>query len=391
MQHYREGAIEIEIGDAFFRQSSRVARDISVLMAFMQVKSAQKSNKTLRWLDLMSGTGIRALRWTLEACQDANIRTTLGKSLNLWVNDADVDLESLLNRNFLPLRPLGISYQISNDYADSLLSRAYSEKFFFDLIDIDCFGSPNYLIGSALKVLTFEGVLMLSSTDGRSPTGHERKAAIRNFAAASRTHPASWEMALRHQLAVIAREAWMRGFGLEPLISLSDGKIFRVFVRLKRKSSFEEERNLGLIARCTKCGEQASQSLLSLRDWPLCNCAYEKPQWSVSGPIWLGSIQSKVVISQLLQLANIINKSISINCLKTLQKLSLDEGSKGFCWSTSELAKLLGLSKQPSLAQLISALEAKGFQACRSAVMPGQLRTNASIKDLLRISSAMGL
>ena len=53
--------------------------------------------------------------------------------------------------------------------AEVLLARAFVEKRFFDLIDLDAFGSPSALIQLVLQVLAFDGVLLLASTDGRPP------------------------------------------------------------------------------------------------------------------------------------------------------------------------------------------------------------------------------
>ena len=41
--------------------------------------------RPLRWLDLMAGCGIRALRWGLEALANPAVET------ELWINDGDPD------------------------------------------------------------------------------------------------------------------------------------------------------------------------------------------------------------------------------------------------------------------------------------------------------------
>ena len=112
--------------------------------------------------------------------------------------------------------------------AEVLLARAFVEKRRFDLIDLDAFGSPSALIQLVLQVLAFDGVLLLASTDGRSPTGHDRRGAIRHFGAAARVHPASWEMALRLQLGCWPGRpgCWVRG--IQPLLAFSEGRTFRL-------------------------------------------------------------------------------------------------------------------------------------------------------------------
>ena len=184
----------------------------------------------------MAGCGIRALRWGLEALPE------VGSGVALWVNDADPDRLPLLKTNLAPLASRVQVLKLSAMPAEVLLARAFAEKRFFDLIDLDAFGSPSALIQPVLQVLAFDGVLLLASTDGRSPTGHDRPGAIRSFGAAARAHPASWELALRLQLGLLARQAWMLGRGVQPLLAFSEGRTFRLAVRLARRPTAAEDR-----------------------------------------------------------------------------------------------------------------------------------------------------
>ena len=374
--HYREGAACLQTGPGFFRKDSRPSRDLSVLLAIHQASEAQRP---LRWLDLMAGCGIRGLRWGLEALPETR------PELELWLNDADPDRSSLLASNLQPLQELrGVSLTTTSWAAERLLRKAYLDQTFFDLIDLDAFGCPNALLQSALAVLRFDGLLILASTDGRSPTGHDRVAAVRHFGAAARAHPASWELALRLQLAVLAREAWQLGRGLEPVACFSEGRTFRLAVRLRQRLCADEETQLGLLARCQRCGDQAVQSLLKLSGWRACLCTDGQGRWAVTGPLWIGPLQKPDLLAQLLQLADSQPFSLSSAGRRLLQRLQRDSGLPVCCWSTAELASRLALAGPPSLEALVQSLRAAGHQACASAVMTGQLRTNASLAELLQ-------
>ena len=374
--HYREGAACLQIGDGFFRRESRPSRDLSVLLAALQVSQAQRP---LRWLDLMAGCGIRGLRWGLEARQIAQ------QQVELWVNDADPDRGSLLAANLQPLRSAsGLTLRTSHLAAERLLRQAYLDQSFFDLVDLDAFGCPNVLLQSALAVLRFGGVLIVASTDGRSPTGHDRSAAIRRFGAAARAHPASWELALRLQLAAIAREAWLLGRGVEPVACFSDGRTFRLAVRLRHRASAREEEQLGLLARCERCGDQSVQSLLKLSGWRSCACEDGLGRWAVTGPLWTGPLQSPLQLQALLDLDPMLPGSLSPAGRNLLQRLQQDAGQPVCCWSTAELAKRLGIGGPPALAALVAALRTQGHHAHASGVMAGQLRTDAPLAVLLQ-------
>jgi tRNA (guanine26-N2/guanine27-N2)-dimethyltransferase len=382
--NYREGYAALELDAGFFRPDSILARDFSVLMAASQFQD-QKREKNLCWLDLMAGCGIRALRWGLEATlMPSELKSSL-KEVAIWVNDADFDRRSLMERNLRPLLKKEIALVIKSDLAEVLLAKAFLDKCFFDLVDLDCFGSPNHLLQPVMKVLAHEGILMLSSTDARSPTGHDRLAAIRSLSASARAHPAAWEIGLRFQLAAVARQAWLLGRGIEPLASFSDGRTFRIYVRLKKRLSEKEETQMGFLSRCEKCGAQSAQTLLKLAEWNKCRCSHGDQSLTINGPLWLGPLQSANFLAKTKKLYKATSLPIVEGSQKFIDRLMVDIGLPLFSWSANDLARRLALDSPPSLEFMINSLRSEGYQAFRNAVVPGQFRTNAAVGELLRI------
>ena len=375
----------LDLGEGFFRPDSRPSRDLSVLLAAWTLQ--QRQGRACRWLDLMAGCGIRALRWGVEALSAGEHPDT---AVDLTVNDADEDRQTLLLRNLQPLRSGPISLRCLHQPAEVLLRRAYLDRHHFDLIDLDAFGCPNGLLQATLEVLAWNGVLLLVSTDGRSPTGHDRSAAVRRFGAAARVHPASWELALRLQLAALAREAWLLGRGLQPLACFSDGRTFRLAVRVTKRAAAKEEQQLGFLARCDACGDQAVQTLLQLQGWRACACGAGRGRWAVSGPLWLGPLQAPAVIAELVSLAGSLPETLSSEGRRLLQRLEDDPGVPSTCWSTAELAHRLQLPGPPPIRALVADLQAAGFHAGCSGVMAGQLRTDAPLDSLLQICRHQG-
>ena len=66
----------------------------------------------------------------------------------------------------------GVKWQVCNSEATRLLLKCQLERNFFDLIDIDSFGSDSLFIGPALSALRYGGLLYLTCTDGFSSGGH---------------------------------------------------------------------------------------------------------------------------------------------------------------------------------------------------------------------------
>lgn len=362
----------MELGHGFFRPASRPSRDLGVLLAAELAEVGP-----VRVLDGMAGCGIRGLRYGLEAGAAA-----------LWANDADPDRLPLLQANLRPLEEKG-TIQCSSHTAQQLLAGCLQRRQRFELVDLDAFGCPSALVPLALEAVAFGGVLYLASTDGRSPTGHDRPAAVRSLGAAARAHPASWELALRLQLGVLARAVWAMGRGLEPLFSFSEGRTFRTAVRLLRHPLAGEERELGLLAHCHGCGDQQVQPLLTLRGWTACACACAEAAPSaplaVSGPLWLGPLQDGVMLRAMQARAGSLPGSLSQAGARLLARLANDPGWPARCWPTAGIGRCLGQGAPP-LQPLVQALRQEGFQAQASGVMDAQVRTDAPWPLVLRLA-----
>ncbi len=369
--HYCEGAVRLGTGAGFFRPDSRPSRDFGVLL--LRVLGAAGP---VRLLDAMAGCGIRALRGAVE-----------GGAAAVWANDADPDRLPLLEAN-LAAAPAGVERCLTAHTAQRLLADCLVQCRRFELVDLDAFGSPTALLPLALEAVAFGGILYLASTDGRSPTGHDRPAAVRRLGAAARAHPASWELALRLQLGSLARAAWAMGRGLEPLLSFSEGRTFRTAVRVRRQPAAGEEKGLGLLAHCHGCGDQQQQSLLRLGRWAPCGCRGAAPPLAVSGPLWLGPLQHPPTLAAMLAEAERSPQTLAPAGRRLLERLHDDPGESARCWSTAAIGRALGQGPPP-LVPLVAALRSAGWSAGVSGVMAGQLRCEAPWPQIL--ATAAGL
>lgn len=387
--HYCEGAARLQLGGGFFRPDSRPARDLGVLLLADLVRTRSSSASVVApvaVLDAMAGCGIRALRYGLEA-----LLTTPGAEL--WVNDADPDRLPLLQRNLAALAPLGLQVQPGSQTAQQLLAACLLQRRRFDLLDLDAFGCPSALVPLALEAVRLDGLLYLASTDGRSPTGHDRSGAVRRLGAAARAHPASWELALRLQIGVIARAAWAQGRSIEPVLSFSEGRTFRTAVRLRRHAAGCELAQLGLLAHCHGCGDQQVQPLLQLRQWRPCLCGPSPPPLAISGPLWIGPLQHQPTLARLQVLADADDPALAASLVpesrRLLGRLLDDPGDLPRCWPTSSIGRQLGAGAPP-LQALVAQLQQQGFRAGISGVMPGQLRSDAPWAEILQSAARLG-
>ncbi|MFN5696708.1 MAG: N2,N2-dimethylguanosine tRNA methyltransferase, partial [Cyanobacteriota bacterium] len=328
----------------------------------------------LRVLEARAGGGSRARRYGQA-----------GGAPGGWANDADPDRLPLLQANLRGLPP-SVTHRITAVTAQHLFAGCLQRQERFELVDLDAFGCPSALVPLALEAVALEGVLYLASTDGRAPTGHDRPAAIRRLGAAARAHPASWELALRLQLGVLARAAWAMGRGMVPLFSFSEGRTFRTAVRLTRSAPAADLTHLGLIAHCHGCGDQQVQSLLQLGRWTLCDCAGAP---AVSGPLWTGALQDPAA-----QAPRQEQGQTQAGCggrprVRLLQRLAGDPGLPARCWPVSEIARRLG-SGPPRLEALVASLREQGFTAGASGVMEAQVRSDAPWSRIVETARQLG-
>jgi len=350
--------------------------------------TCEQTAEPLAVLDAMAGCGIRALRFGLEVMPAGSV---------LWVNDADPDRLPLLQANLAPLAASGpgpqITAQITAQTAQQLLAAAVVERRRFDLVDLDAFGCPSDLVPLALEAVRVGGLLYVASTDGRSPTGHDRRGALRQLGAAARAHPASWELALRLQLGVIARAAWAQGRGIQPVLSFSEGRTFRTAVRLQARPAAAGLQQLGLLAHCHGCGDQQVQPLLQLGRWTRCRCPGDEPPLAISGPLWIGPLQDPAMLARLLQRAEQPPEAVAGPWLgqpgrRLLQRLVADAADLPRCWPTSAIARCLGGGPPPLMA-LVQALRQRGYRAAASGVMPSQVRSDAPWSAILEVASGL--
>ena len=322
----------LQPGRGFFRPESRPSRDLGVLLARRLAERGP-----LRVLDAMAGCGIRGLRYGREAGAAA-----------VWVNDADPDRLPLLEANLAGQAGLRCTALT----AQHLLAGCLQRQERFELVDLDAFGCPAPLLALALEAVACDGALYLASTDGRSPTGHDRPAAVRKL-----------------------------GRGLEPLFSFSEGRTFRTAVRLRRRASRGQEAQLGMVAHCHGCGDQQVQELVRLRQWQGCLCpANQVPPLAISGPLWIGPLQDPGFLAAM---AADDNSILGPGSARLLAQLAADPGLPARCWPTAELGRRLGCGPPP-LADLVASLRTKGWLAEASGVMPGQLRSDAPWGEILQ-------
>jgi tRNA (guanine26-N2/guanine27-N2)-dimethyltransferase len=357
----KEGQATFLSGGAFYRAHSRLSRDLGVLAAIIYRRETGK----LRVLDGMTAAGVRSLRYALEAQADF-----------VWANDGNPEIAAVLEQNLRVLDPE--RYCVSYGSAHRLLSERGHRSDYFDLIDLDAFGSPISLLPGCFQAVRHGGLLYLTSTDGRSISGQLPEQSLRNWGAWVRSHPAVQEQAIRLLLGLVAQQAAMVGLGIEPVFSLYRGQSYRVMVQVFSQQTWRAARS-GFLGYCHTCGNFRTLAWSDLGKAVCCGGR----ALSVSGPLWLGTLHGDDWLSAMAAESGGEAKQI-------LAMMQQENALPPYYYPLGEIGRRGKLKELPKRDRLIEALQSAGYRASPTHLDASALKTDASLGDCLAIARSLG-
>ena len=349
-------------GDVFYNPKMKKLRDISVLF----VKFFSMPNDSL--LDSTCATGVRGIRYIKEA----DIKKVIFLDIN---KDAAKNAQDNLKLNDIKTKVKNISIQ---EYCSS------AEKEPFEFIDLDPFGSPQPHINDIIKVAKDGTYLMITATDTAVLCGAHSNACLKSYFAEPMHNELCKESGIRILLGYITRVAATFNFGIEPVLSISDMHYMRVFLRLSHgaKKAVSSIKECGFASFCNNCRsfEYAKGTTPNIEQ----KCKFCKNQVRFFGPFYLGSINNKKKIDEIISYNaenNIIEDHKSIN--EILIRIS-NELDIAFFYSIPKITKSIG-SVSASPDKIIKTLQNNGFLASRTQFDKDGIKTTANIEDIKKI------
>ncbi|KAL8144519.1 hypothetical protein V2J09_017551 [Rumex salicifolius] len=376
-----ERGIEFEVGDSFFRHESLTGRDLGVLAASLY----KRSHSQLRVLDAMCGCGIRSLRYLIEAEADF-----------VLANDANDLQRKVILSNLSQIPRFAVDGDLTRRWtlthfdANRVITECYLQRDFFDLIDVDSFGSDSSFLRSAFNALKLGGLVYVTSTDGFSSGGHRPHNSLASYGAYIRPMPYSNELGLRMLIGGAIKEASVMGYRVTPLFSYYSyhGPVFRVMLRLHRGRT-TDIRHYNFISYCFKCGNSQSHSWDKLGKIG-CPCSEGKSSLVVSGPLWTGPLHEPTFLTDMLSLAQewgwIGNGNGS--SLEKLLRLMIDESNPELPFGYIKIDEVAHRAKlnSPPISTIISTLQKKGYVASRSHIEPNAIKTNCPMTKCMEVA-----
>ncbi|XAR66026.1 tRNA (guanine(26)-N(2))-dimethyltransferase [Bertholletia excelsa] len=384
-EHRIERGLLFDTGDSFFRHESATGRDLGVLAAALY----KQSKGELRVLDAMCGCGVRALRYLVEAEADF-----------VLANDANDEHRRVILSNMWRVRRGSGSerrWVVTHFDANRVMTECYLQKDYYDLIDVDSFGSDSTFIRSALTCLKFDGLLYATSTDGFSSGGRRPYHALASYGAFIRHVPYSNEIGLRMLIGGAVREASVLGYYVTPLFSYYSyhGPVFRVMLRVNR-GKLTKNRHYGFVGHCPQCGHSQvfSWDQLGSLGCP-CNTADVSSSLVVLGPLWTGPLHNANYVTEMLNLAlqwGWTRNGTGQDLEKLLRQMigeSDPELPVGYI-KMDEIASRAKV-KSPPIKTIMSNLHEEGYAVSRSHIAPNAIKTNCPMAECIRIARELAV
>lgn len=351
----QEGKARFQIDNAFYNPQSKLVRDLGVLAALVYQQDHQK----LKVLDALAGCGVRSLRYLLESKADY-----------VWVNEGNPNHSLTLQQN-LVLAIAEKQCHITHQDAHRAFFQCYEQRDYYDLVDVDCFGSGVPYLSSMLWATKIGGLMYLTSTDGRTLTGHLPDNSVQAYGAITRAHPAAQEQALRILIGSTQQQAAAKGLGIEPIFSLFTGNTYRLMMRLVAKPNLNIH-NHGFLAFCHSCGNYQQ---ITWRKLNQISCSCNEPKITVSGPMWLGELHNDQQLKRFIPLAQQLGWSKTVDLLTTMvEEIDLPP----YFFKLGDIGRH-GKTDIPKRSHLINTLQDQGYQASATHINPQAIKTNADI------------
>ncbi len=353
-----EETVEFQVGDAFFNPNAKLARDLGILAAI----AYREDHGSLRILDAMTACGVRSLRHLTESQADF-----------VWANDSNPDIKPTLEHNLSQCDPN--RYRITYQDANRAFLDCHLRDDFYDFVDVDCFGSPAPFLNACLGATVLNGLIYLTSTDGRSFTGHALKNCLSDYGACGRNHPAGHEQGLRILIGKIQQFAATRGFGIEPIFSFFLGQTYRVMLRFVSRARLTPE-NYGFLGYCSHCGNYQA---IAWKDLGRSRCPHDQYNLTLSGPMWLGALHETERLDRYITLAQQRNWKSAIRLLMLLKA----EVDIPYFLTLGEIGER-GSLDIPKRSYLIQTLQNSGYQASATHVTGEAIKTDADMQTCIR-------
>ncbi|WP_313693028.1 tRNA (guanine(26)-N(2))-dimethyltransferase [Halorarum halobium] len=357
----RDGASEGRTDDVFYNPEMELNRDVTVatLRAY-----ADREGRAETYLDAMAASGVRGTRAAAEG----------------WaVTCADVEPESveLAARN---LADYDGCEAVERD-ANALLHAD-----FFDVVDVDPYGSPIPFADAA--VAGTRNLLCVTATDTAPLCGAHFDAGVRRYSTVPRNTDYHPEMGLRVLLSALVRRAASRDKAATPVCSHVSRHYARTYLELDASASAANDRldDLGHVHHCQDCLEREHEYGLHADPPEACpHCGSNR--LVIAGPLWLGRVADP-------EFADSVREHVTddMGTAKRARKLLETVSDELDTPTHYDQHRLCELWNRPAsgMDEFVETLRSAGFDASRAHYAGTALKSDATIAEMREATADLG-
>lgn len=345
----------------FYNSLARFSRSITIPLL---VAEAKTRGRDLVVADVMAASGVRGIRYYLES-----------KSIDLIVfNDRSRICRDVIreNININSIKRFEVHCLDANHFM-------YENRYRFDFIDIDPFGTPAPFIDAGISTLRNGGILAITATDLTALCGIYPKAGFRKYFSNIFKTFFCHEVALRVLISNLALSAGRHNLTIKPLLSIFTDQYARIHVKVypgRRSFPFRE---IGFIIfgresidvvefYGVKPGELGGEGILL-------------------GPLWIGDINDINVLEYILEndLVNYIYINEDRVRARNLLRVLINEcGYPPFYYDIHKLSSIVKVSPPP-IDMIIRRLRENGYRATRTHFSNYGVKSDCSFREFLSL------
>jgi tRNA (guanine26-N2/guanine27-N2)-dimethyltransferase len=354
-----DGVIEPSWMPVFYNPSAKFSRDVTVLVA-----KTYFSGREFFFLDLLSGTGVRGIRLSLEAG---------GVGI---LNDVDPRAYDYITEN-IKFNKLDDRLTAFNMEANALANLLTFTGVVIDYADVDPYGSPIPFLESVLKPLGKKALLGVTATDKGPLTCVNKEKTLKRYWLECHNVDFANELGIRVLTYVTALRASALNYAITPLLYLSKAHYYRVFYLVERRNPYEEiSRCKGYIWYCPDTLERG----LSKTGEPATSCRGGRRP-IVIGPLWVCPLGSKEFVDRVVENLEKTPYLKNRDMLKYVNLLKSEVEVNVPYVRLDLLCKRVGVN-MPNMDSLVERLRSMGFKASRTHLDYRGVKTDAPLDVL---------
>lgn len=354
-----EGAARVQVYEGkitkkdavFFNPEMKFNRDISVacLKVFRKV-----STEKLVIVDILSGSGIRGIRYMLEV---PNIEF-------LILNDLNPTAVEIIKKN---IELNKVKNAVAERMDANVLLSMHGNK--LNYIDIDPFGSPAPFLDNAARAVRHGGAIGVTATDLGPLAGTYPKTCLRRYGAKSLKTDTMHETGVRILVGHIIRTLSKYDKGFLPQLAFASMHYYRIFGMVKKSRSYADKKanEVGYLLYCKKCGSRKFSGF----NKGICGCGevYEH-----AGPLYTGNLFDDTFVRQF--------EATNPRMEKFVKTLKEESDTGGILYDIHEMCSRNKLNpvKQGMIADR---LKKRGYRASMSIFGGHKIRTDAPMTAII--------